>query len=238
MKLRLGLAIMTIKILAIETALDACSVAIKSNDLIKESFLIAPRQQTHLILPMIEQLLADWDLKISDLDALALSYGPGNFTGLRIGSSVIQALAFTSQKPIVLVSTLQAIAQGAWREHQIEHINVVVDAHMQEVYCGSYQLSANNIMTAQVPDQIDKPELIKITFKDRWLGVGSGWKLYEKILLANSLTKPAMIDFQYLPHAYDVAEIAAVKFSQGEYVNEDAALPNYLRGAEAWKKIK
>jgi tRNA threonylcarbamoyladenosine biosynthesis protein TsaB len=229
---------MSPKILAIDTALDACSIAIQYGNLKKESYLLAPRQQTQLILPMLERLLEESQLELIDFDVLALSSGPGSFTGLRIGSSVIQALAFTTEKPVVLVSTLQTLAQGFWREHQISQAAVVIDAHMQEVYWGIYQLDADNLMQATCSDQLNKPESIIISCKSTWAAIGNGWKTYDKILLTKAASQPCMIDSERLPHALDMLEIAAAKFKRGEYVTAEKALPNYLRGNQAWKKIK
>lgn len=225
-------------ILAIETSLDACSVAIASDEIIKASFTYAPRQQTQLLLPMIEQLLLETKLKISDVDALAFSYGPASFTGLRISSSVIQALAFAANKPVVLVSTLQTLAQGSWREHQTPQVVVAVDAFMQEIYWGAYELGADHVMTAKTLDQLDKPDALTLGYQDKWTAVGNAWTTYENILLTNVISKPTAIDVERSPHAYDVAQIAIGKFAQGEVVCAEAALPHYLRGADAWKKTK
>ncbi|MGY6274957.1 tRNA (adenosine(37)-N6)-threonylcarbamoyltransferase complex dimerization subunit type 1 TsaB [Methylomonas sp. MgM2] len=106
------------KLLAVETSTDACSAALYVDGETIENFEIAPRQHTKLILPMIDRLMADAQLKPQQLDGVALSRGPGSFTGVRIATGVVHGIAFGADLPVALVSTLAAIAQDFFNRHK------------------------------------------------------------------------------------------------------------------------
>ena len=128
-------------LLALETAQQGCSVAIWSNhQCISFEHNQDPRAQTQQILPMIVTVMAAHNLKWSDLDAIAFSRGPGAFSGVRIGATVTQALAWVHHLPVIPVSSLQALAQRAYQTTGIQQVSAVLDARMNEVYCADYQL--------------------------------------------------------------------------------------------------
>src|SRR3990167_2344022 len=110
---------------------------------------------------MIDHLLIENSLTLKNLHAIALTIGPGAFTGLRIAASVTQGLAFAADLPVIAVSTLQTIAQGVWRENQINLSMITIDAKMGEWYRGEYQLNADYLMEPVVPDQLIKPDQIQ-----------------------------------------------------------------------------
>ena len=94
---------------------------------------------------MIEQGLNDLGWAVSDLTAIAFSRGPGSFSGVRINAAVTQALAWSNDLPVIPVSTLQALAQAAYRLHGLTAVTAVLDARMNEVYVASYQLDAQGL---------------------------------------------------------------------------------------------
>lgn len=121
---------MSTRILALDTATEACSVALWNDGEIHSLFEICPREHTQRILPMVQQVLADSGLTLKDLDALAFGQGPGSFTGVRIGIGIAQGLALGADLPLLGVSSLAAMAQGAFRQMQATQVLAAIDARM------------------------------------------------------------------------------------------------------------
>ena len=130
-------------LLALETATEACSAALAVDGDIRERFEVAPRGHSELILPMVDELMAEADISIEQVDAIAFGRGPGAFTGLRIAVGVTQGIAFGADLPVVPVSTLAALAQGS----ESNSVLAAIDARMDEVYWGAYQRSSAGLMT-------------------------------------------------------------------------------------------
>ncbi|MGB6976647.1 MAG: tRNA (adenosine(37)-N6)-threonylcarbamoyltransferase complex dimerization subunit type 1 TsaB [Gammaproteobacteria bacterium] len=223
------------KILAIETSSDACSAALWHDGQNEEQYRLAPMQHTELLLPMIEALLSAAKISLTQLDALAFGCGPGSFTGLRIAASVVQALGFTLNLPVVPVSTLQTTAQGAYREWGAKNILVAFDARRGEIYWGVYRLM-DGFMQAVIPDHLSAASQIPVIDETvLWLGVGDAWEIYADLSPALA-EKLSQIEANFKPHARDVAELAKTLFAAGKYVTAEHALPVYLRDANLWKK--
>ena len=220
---------MSSKILAIETATEACSAALRHLGLIQERYQLAPQQQSHLILPMLEFLLDEADLTPRDLDAIAFCRGPGSFTGSRIGASIVQAIAFAAEIPVILVSSLQCLAQGAYRELQTEHVLAAIDARMGEIYWASYLLNEEGIMSEVDTEQLSNSMRMSLTTPSRFTGVGSAWDRYHELLSSQFEGQLQQWVPQRYPRAYDVAILAAHAFQKGQFVSAEEALPVYLR---------
>ncbi len=217
-------------ILSIETATDACSAALWVDGNVIEQFKLAPREHTQRLFPMIEQLLAEASLKMNQIDYLAFGRGPGAFTGVRIATGVIQGLAFAVDRPVVPVSTLAALAYGAWRTASQLKVLSAMDARMNEVYWGGYQFSDTGEIANLIPEQVVAPDAVQLPQSDGWFGCGSGWGVYEI-----STDKVHGVAASALPHAQDVAHIAAQMIKVGEVVTAAEALPVYLRDNVAKK---
>ncbi len=125
---------MPTRILALDTATEACSVAVLDGDRVYASFELCARDHTRRILPLVQQLLAVAGLTLHQMDALAFGCGPGSFTGVRIGVGIAQGLALGADLPVIGISTLQTMAQSAWRLQQSEQVLAAIDARMGEVY--------------------------------------------------------------------------------------------------------
>ncbi|MCK5727014.1 MAG: tRNA (adenosine(37)-N6)-threonylcarbamoyltransferase complex dimerization subunit type 1 TsaB [Thiotrichaceae bacterium] len=216
------------KILAIETATSACSAALLIDDEIKVEFKLAPREHTRLILPMVELLLQDADLKLTQLDAIAFSRGPGAFTGLRIATGVTQGLALAADLAVIPVSTLAAMAQSAY--HLYGHSNVVaaLDARIAEVYWGQYY-NDNGIMKPSIAEQVCKPsETPLITIPD-CCAVGSAWAEYAIELNERQGSQLSQVDSELNPSAEFIALLAVEDYQQQKWVDASEAQPIYLR---------
>ncbi|MGH8338175.1 MAG: tRNA (adenosine(37)-N6)-threonylcarbamoyltransferase complex dimerization subunit type 1 TsaB, partial [Gammaproteobacteria bacterium] len=105
------------KILALETSTERCSAALLIDGEVRERARTAVRAHAEMILPMVEALLAEAGMTLSQLDALAFGRGPGGFTGVRVATAMVQGLAFGADRPVVPVSDLMALAAAAFRKH-------------------------------------------------------------------------------------------------------------------------
>lgn len=223
------------KILALDTSTEACSVALLDHGQIIEEFCIAPQQHSRLVLGMIERILASSELRLTQLDALAFGRGPGSFTGVRIAASVIQGLAFAANLPVAPISSLQAMAQGARREFAAQAVIPAIDARMNEVYWAEYIGNEVGIMVLVAEERVDKPEAIKLARQHPFVGVGSGWISYKDALhtaFGNQVSHAA----EYYPHAQDIAYLAAKAVPMEQYVTAEDALPIYIRDNVAQAK--
>lgn len=223
------------KLLAIDTTEEACSAALLIDDAVLEHFELAPRRHSELILPMMDALLTDAGLGVTDLDALAFARGPGSFTGIRIAASVVQGTAFGAGLPVVPVSSLQALAQGAYREHGAVDVLSALDARMQEVYWAACRLGTGGIMRIVGEECVCPPQAALVPEGIDWTGVGSGWGTYAEALAARCIREP-QVHAAARVHAQDVATIAAALFLEGAAVTAEQALPVYLRDQVAWAK--
>ena len=214
------------KLLALETANEQCSVSIV--DETQELFFqldARAKAQTQTILPMIEQAFTQLDLSASELTAIAFSRGPGSFSGVRINAAVTQALAWANDLPVVAVSTLQALAQAAYRVAGLTAVTAVLDARMKEVYIASFELDSQGIMQAVDEEQLLNYDAASQAVKFELVGSGS------------ALIRPEQIQYKDLSAtAQDIATIARADVEQKKWVSAEQALPVYLRD-NAWKKI-
>jgi len=225
-----------LKLLAVETSTDACSAALFIDGEIREKFAVAPREHTKLILPMIDQLMADAQLKPQQLDAIGLSRGPGSFTGVRIAGGVVQGIAYGADLPVVPVSTLAAIAQDVFN-HQpdVELSFTAMDARMDEIFWGVYQ--RNSLGLAELIGAEAVTPAGEVIFPDRiGFGVGSGWGVYADQLVQRLGERVLETHVDVWPRAACVAQLGAYGFANGQAVAVEQAMPVYLRDKVAKKQ--
>jgi tRNA threonylcarbamoyladenosine biosynthesis protein TsaB len=225
-----------VKLLAIDTAAEACSAALYLDGEIRSRFVHAPRRHGELILPMMDELLRDAGLVPGQLDALAFGRGPGAFTGVRIATGVVQGVAFAADLPVVPVSNLAALAQRTFREGGHRRILAAFDARMGEVYWGAYEIGDSGFAEAVGAEQIEAPERVEVPPGDGWQGAGSGWGTYPDVL--RERVGPVLVGVtpDLVCHAHDVALLGAEGFAAGRAVASEQALPVYLRDRVAWAK--
>ncbi|ABA57429.1 Peptidase M22, glycoprotease [Nitrosococcus oceani ATCC 19707] len=224
------------KLLALDTSTEACSAALLMAGQICERFVIAPRGHSDLILNMLETLLAEAGISLSAIDALAFGRGPGSFTGVRIGVSVAQGIAFARDLPLVPVSSLAALAQFCEAKKTL----AAIDARMGEVYWGVYERGAEGLVRLMDSEQVCAPEavpLVAVAGK-KWFGAGTGWGAYKDKLCARLGGKVDDWDAEYYPRASATAQLAAAAFARGESIMAEQALPVYLRDNVAKKSSK
>jgi len=235
--------------LAIDASTEACSVALQitdtaSNSKVYSRYDLCPQSHSLQLLPMVDAVLKEADIKLSQCDGLIFGRGPGSFTGVRIGVGVAQGLAFAADLPVVGVSSLQAMAQLAFIKHQQTHVLAAIDARMSEVYNGYFILDENNIMQAQqLVDQHSEAVTAPERLSDRLsniitkpvYGAGTGWDAYSEQLsaLKNNSGTPDIL----FPSAEAMLAIGSAAFKRGEGVAAEDAQPVYVRDTVSWKKL-
>jgi len=220
------------KLLAFETATEACSVALSVDGEIRERFEIAPKQHTQLALPWAEQLLAEAGIKKNQLDAIAVGIGPGAFTGVRLAVALVQGIALALDKPVLPVSTLAALAMQA-ADLKCERILAAIDARMGEIYCAEFRLSTDNLVNASSEEIVIAPDAYRSLFDGSIVGVGTGFGAHNNVLEYNLKSQLINCRADALPHAANVARLALRDYALGKMISPDNLEPAYLRNKVA-----
>lgn len=221
------------KLLALDTATEACSAAVWVDGAVLERYELAPRLHATLILPMIAAVLAEAGLSATQLDAIAFGCGPGAFTGVRIAVGVAQGIAFAADLPVAPISTLASLAIGAARETGHSRIAVALDARMSEVYWGIYTVAGEDVERIG-EERVCPPETV-IAPVGEWFGVGSGWAVYAATL-GQRLQLDGWQGDRY-PRASNTAHLAAAPSRRSHWVSAEQALPVYLRNEIVSKPV-
>lgn len=227
------------KLLALDTSTEACSVALQYNDQRLTLDEVCPQQHSKRILPMVQQLLSESGLALNQLDGIVFGRGPGSFTGVRIGVGVTQGLAFGADLPVFGVSTLQAMAQAAVRLHQATQVIAAIDARMAEVYLGLYQQGADGLMQAVSDELARKPaELPAFSLQGDMWAVGTGLVTYRDAFSQWAAGQQLQISEQVLlPSAQDMLTLAMPAWQQQLFVAAEQAEPVYVRDEVTWQKL-
>ncbi|MGP7733575.1 tRNA (adenosine(37)-N6)-threonylcarbamoyltransferase complex dimerization subunit type 1 TsaB [Oceanimonas smirnovii] len=219
-------------LMAIDTATEACSAALWYEGDILSRYEVAPRGHTELILPMVQSLLDEAGITLSRLDGLAFGRGPGSFTGVRITLGVAQGLAFGAGLPLLGVSNLQALAQGAHRYTGCTTALSAIDARMGEVYVGGFTLT-DGVMSPMLAETVQPPEAVAIP-QTRWQqAAGSGFVTYPE-LTAHAQGLCEAVPF---PDARDMLPQARQDLAAGRVQTAAEARPVYLRDKVTWQKL-
>ncbi len=208
------------RILALETSTDACSVALDDGRDTIERFDTEPRRHAALLLPMIESVLAEAGLRRQDVDAIAFGRGPGAFTGVRIAVAAAQGLALGLDVPVIPISSLAAVAEEASADDAC--IAVAGDARMGEVYWGVFARE-NGTLRAIGEERVCAPEAVSTPARVVNIGAGAGWSVYRDVLM--SRLRPSRVMDTLLPRAAAVARLARTQPT----LSAELALPVYLR---------
>jgi len=219
------------KLLAIDTSTDACSVALKIGDDVLNDHRIAPQQHAAIVLPMIDQLMSDAGVSATDLDGLVFGRGPGSFTGVRIGVAVAQGIALGADLGVLGISTLQSVAQGCAREFGDTSSHVCIDARMDEVYYCRYLIDEQQRMQCSQQELVCTPEELLATIveveslSEARLWSGSGAERYAQVLLREA----DRVRTDRLPQAQDLLALALPQVACGQLLPAEQAMPVYLR---------
>lgn len=213
------------KLLAFETATEACSVALYVDGEIIERHELAPRLHAEYALPWAEALIAQAGISRAQLDVIAISRGPGAFTGVRLAIALAQGIAMALDRPVVAVSTLQVLALQAGPHRVL----AAIDARMGEVYSGAFEPSPEGPKLVGI-ETVSAPDAVRIPGAENgWCGVGTGFGAGGGRLQQTLQVRLGGVDAAALPRASDVARLAVAAHARGESVAPDQVQPAYLR---------
>ena len=216
------------RILALETSTEWCSVAVGDGTdwYLRDEH--AGQSHSERLLPMVDAALASAGWSLRSLDGLAFAAGPGSFTGIRIGCGVAQGLALGADLPVVPVPTLAAVAQDAFRARGWTRVLACLDARMREVYVAAYARDGGLWREVAAPAVVPPAEVSPPPAVDErgWFGAGNGFAAYPELGLRLALSQVA-VDVH--PTALAIAELALPRLAAGAGVRAADALPLYVR---------
>ncbi|HEY7641736.1 MAG TPA: tRNA (adenosine(37)-N6)-threonylcarbamoyltransferase complex dimerization subunit type 1 TsaB [Steroidobacteraceae bacterium] len=217
------------KLLAIDTATERCSVALVIDEHLIERARETARGHADLVLPMVDEVLQEGGLTLRQLDGLAYGRGPGAFTGVRIAVGVAQGLAYGAQLATVGVSDLAAVAQSFAATGA--RILVCMDARMNEVYWCRFETTPEGLVRPTAPERVDRPAAVDPG--DATLFVGTGFGAYPQLAAGRI---PATVHGAALPHAREIARLGVAELRAGRGEPPERAQPVYLRDQVATVK--
>ncbi len=230
-------------LLALDTSTEACSVALLHQGEKIAADELAQRSHTKRILPMIDAILAQAGIGLSQVDALVFGRGPGSFTGVRIGAGIAQGLALGADLPVIPISNLTAMAQQANEQYGATQVLCAIDARMNEVYF-SY-LAAAKVRSdcgefiqwqPVISERVCRPQqVLELTadFADEQTRVGTGWNAYPEFEAAGLISNTGI----KLPSAQYMLSLALPLYHRRQWISAVEIEPVYLRNEVTWQKL-
>ena len=212
------------KLLAVETSGDWCSVALWRDGEVIERVLRAGQRQSGHVIDLAHELLTSLGETVRGMDGFAFGAGPGAFTGLRIACGVVQGFALGAGKPVVGICTLLALAEASGASRAV----CCLDARMNEIYHAAYERRDGAWAVVHEPSvcaAAKAPTLIN----DGWRGMGNGFAVHGDALKAGYGARLSGMDAEAFPRASDIANLAAPVLMRGEGVPAEQAVPLYVR---------
>jgi tRNA threonylcarbamoyladenosine biosynthesis protein TsaB len=214
----------SLKILALETSAEYCSVSLRIGDKMTSADELAGQKHSELLLPMIDALLDAACLRAHDLDAVAFGAGPGSFTGLRIGCGVVQGLAFAADCLVVPVGSLEALAEAT----DGQRVVVCTDARMGQIYHGAFERN-EQMWKVILPPSLCDPDRLPELSGTGWIGCGSGFERYRETLVAQYQPQHVAVKTGVVARAREIALLGAKYLFAGLGVPCTEAVPVYVR---------
>jgi tRNA threonylcarbamoyladenosine biosynthesis protein TsaB len=209
------------KLLALDTSTEWCSVAAGDGDCWHEERIHAREAHSEHLLPMVDRVLAQSGYTLRALSGIAFGAGPGSFTGLRIACGVAQGLALGADLPVVPVGTLEAIAFADGGDRVV----ACLDARMREVYIAGYERAGARLIERLAPSVVAPRQAVG-PGGERWRGAGNGFAAYPELASKLGL---CTIDAAAIPTAHAIGALALPRLAAGEGVPAAEALPLYVR---------
>jgi len=220
---------------AVDTSVTTTSVALLEEDnILAELFIHTGRNHAEILLPAIERLLASVGIKKTQIDLLAVTVGPGSFTGLRVGTSTVKGLAFVLKKPVVGVCTLDALALNVAHPDVRTVICPMVDAGRGEVYTALYRSAGPDTCEKTLQECVVRPDEFLGSIHGEVVFLGGGTEKYR-----NSINDILPDRSSFVPSRFNHVRAGAVgivgrkRFCNGDISDIMALTPNYLRTSYA-----
>ncbi len=222
------------RILAIETTTHSGGIAIVEKDVVRASLILnVPRTHSQRLLRDIDFLLTECELEVANIDGIAVSLGPGSFTGVRIGLACAKGLAFASGKPLVGISTLEALAIRSAERGIL--LCPVLDARRGEVFAAGYRLDAAGYKLSMVlPGRAEPLDRFLERIEEPALFSGDGSLKFQGVIKEHlgDMARFAPAD-RNLPSAIEVAILGQARLASGEVDDIASLQPVYLRAPDA-----
>ncbi|AYA65002.1 tRNA (adenosine(37)-N6)-threonylcarbamoyltransferase complex dimerization subunit type 1 TsaB [Alteromonas sp. RKMC-009] len=218
-------------LLAIDTATEACSVAVKTENGIFHRFEICPQQHSQRLLPMVDEVMKEAGVSLKDTGGLVYGRGPGSFTGVRIATGMIQGLALGTGLEVAGVSTLTAMAQQVIDTQGAGRIACAIDARMGEVYFAQFT-NVNGQAELTGEEQVCPPEHAATQLSGDFARAGTGWMAYDELKQFGD--EPPQVLY---PDALHMLKPGEGMFAGGMATSVDNIEPVYLRDKVTWKKL-
>jgi len=216
-------------ILAIDTCTDVASITLYSSG-VKTSRMVSDiAKSSGHILKLCDEVFSEADTKLSEVDFIAYTKGPGAFTGVRMCIGVVQGLTLACNIPTLGFSTLELLSYRASKKFNTQKVATAIDARMGEVYWAVYLEGIVKSERICKPEQVDK-------LSAEFVGVGSGWKIYKDSLIKASEIKCVEPDFY--PDSSDLVDLSILSIDLGKKVTHELPQPTYLRNNVAQKSLK
>ena len=216
-------------ILAIDTCTEVASITLYSSG-IKTSRIVSdiPKSSGH-ILKLCNEVFTEANTKLSEVDFIAYTKGPGTFTGVRMCIGAVQGLSLACNLPTLGFSTLDLLGYRATKKFNAKKVATAIDARMGEVYWAVYLEGVVKCERICKPEQVDK-------LSADFVGVGSGWKVYKDSLIKASEIK--CIEPEIYPDSSDLVDLSILSIDLGKKVTHKLPQPTYLRNNVAQKSLK
>ncbi|MEP1469490.1 MAG: tRNA (adenosine(37)-N6)-threonylcarbamoyltransferase complex dimerization subunit type 1 TsaB [Halieaceae bacterium] len=226
-------------LLAIDTATDACSVALLRAGEISERFEVIPRRHNQRLQVLLQELLGSGDLRAQGIDAIVYGAGPGSFTGLRIAASAVQGLAFSNGLPAIPVSTLATQVVTAVRTGAVNRqlpVLSLLDARIGELYWALFDVTGATPVMQYGPEVCRPEDMTRVFGESELQAVGDGCRYMDQLPPALR-EKVRQANAELLPHAQDMFALAQAEIAEGRLQEAHAVSPVYVRDEISWKKL-
>ena len=216
-------------ILAVDTCTQVATITLYSSGVKISRKLSDIAKSSGHILNLCDEVFNEADIKLSEVDFVAYTKGPGTFTGVRMCIGVVQGLSLSCNLPTLGFSTLELLGYRASRKFNTQKIATAIDARMGEIYWAIYLDGLVKSERICSPEQVDK-------LGAEFVGVGSGWKIHKRSLIKASEIK--CIESEFYPDSSDLVDLSILSIDLGKKVTYKLPQPTYLRNNVAQKSLK